>query len=165
MVMLKPGSTGYSIYGVMALTAAASAGMVMVIIRKLSRTESANTILAYQAIGVACVMAIPAAMTWIPPTPTEWALLAAIGFVAYYAQKANIYAFTYGEASMLASLDYVRLVYATLFGWLLFSEFPSTTTWVGAGIIVLASLYTVHRESKRKQRLASGPNGRGFNNT
>ncbi len=164
LVMLKPGSTGYSIYGLMALTAAASAGMVMVIIRKLSRTDSPNTILAYQAIGVGLIMAVPAAIMWVPPTPREWAILAAIGFVAYYAQKANIYAFAYGEASMLASLDYVRLVYATLFGWLIFSELPSMTTWVGAGIIVLASLYTVHRESKRKQRIASGPNGRGFNN-
>lgn len=63
---------------------------------------------------------------------------------------------------MLASLDYVRLIYATLFGWLLFSELPGLGTWVGAGIIVSASIYTVHRESKRRQRLASGPGGRGF---
>jgi len=164
LIMLRPGAVGYSVYGFMALGAAASAGLVMVIIRKLSRTDPPSTILAYQAIGVGLIMAIPAFIQWVPPTPTEWALLASIGFVSYFAQKANIYAFSYGEASLLASLDYVRIIYATFFGWILFSELPSVSTWVGAGIIVLASIYTVHRESRRKQNLASGPNGRGFTN-
>ena len=162
MVMLRPGAEGFSIYGLMALVGAASAGLVMVIIRLLSRTDAPSTILAFQAVGVGLIMAIPAFIQWVPPTPTEWALLAGIGVVSYYSQKANIYAFSYGEASLLASLDYVRLIYATLFGWLLFSELPGISTWVGAGIIVSASIYTVHRESRRMQRLASGPNGRGF---
>ncbi|MFT5893498.1 MAG: drug/metabolite transporter (DMT)-like permease [bacterium] len=165
LVMLRPGAEGYSVYGFMALGAAASAGMVMVIIRLLSRTDPPSTILAYQAIGVGLVMAVPAYIQWIPPTATEWALLAGIAFVSYFAQKANIYAFSYGEASLLASLDYVRLIYATLFGWILFSELPSVSTGVGAAIIVLASVYTVHREFKRKQELASRPNGHGFNNS
>ena len=164
LVMLRPGTAGFSVYGLMAVCAAASAGLVMVIIRILTRTDPPSTILAYQAIGVGLIMAIPAMIQWVPPTPTEWALLAGIGFVSYFAQKANIYAFSYGEASLLASLDYVRIVYATLFGWVLFSELPQTSTWIGAGIVIIASIYTVHRETKRKQNLASGPNGRGFNN-
>ncbi len=162
LVMLRPGSEGFSIYGLMGVAAAASAGMVMVIIRLLSKTDPPSTILAYQAIGVGLIMAMPAFIQWVPPTAGEWGLLVGIGIVSYFAQKANIYAFSYGEASMLASLDYVRLIYATFFGWLLFSDLPDPGTWIGAGIIVLASIYTVHRESKRKQQLASGPNGRGF---
>ena len=164
LVMVRPGTAGFSMYGLMAISAAASAGLVMVIIRLLSRTDPPSTILAYQAIGVGIIMAIPAIIQWVPPTPSEWALLAGIGFVSYFAQKANIYAFSYGEASLLASLDYVRLVYATLFGWLLFSELPAMSTWIGAGIVILASIYTVHRETKRKQKIASAPNGRGFSN-
>ena len=162
MVMLRPGAEGFSLYGLLALIGAASAGLVMVIIRLLSRTDAPSTILAFQAIGVGLIMAIPAFIQWVPPTPGEWAMLAGIGVVSYFSQKANIYAFSYGEASLLASLDYVRLIYATLFGWLLFSELPAGSTWVGAAIIVSASIYTVHRESKRMQRLASGPSGRGF---
>ena len=164
LVMLRPGTEGFSVYGVLAVTGAAAAGAVMVIIRLLSRTESTNTILAFQAIGVGLLMAVPAWLDWIAPTPTEWLLLAAIGFVSYFAQKANVVAYRYGEASLLASLDYVRLVYATGLGWLLFDQLPGASTWVGAGIIVLASIYTVHREAKRRQSLARGPDGRGFTN-
>lgn len=165
LVMLRPGAEGFTIYGLMAVTGAASAGLVMVIIRLLTRTEAPSTILAFQAIGVGVVMAIPAYLYWVTPTLYEWALLAGIGVVSYFAQKANIYAYSYGEASLLASLDYVRLVYATLFGWLLFSELPGSSTWIGAAIIIAASIYTVHRESRRKQRLSSGPDGREFSNS
>lgn len=164
MVMLRPGAEGFSLYALMALVGAASAGLVMVIIRLLSRTDAPSTILAFQAVGVGLIMAIPAFILWVPPTLEQWALLAGIGVVSYFSQKANIYAFSYGEASLLASLDYVRLIYATLFGWWLFSELPSVSTWVGASIIVMASIYTVHREARRRQRLASGPGGRGFSN-
>ena len=162
LIMLRPGTDSFSIYGLMAVIGAASAGFVMVIIRLLSRSDSPNTILMFQAVGVAIVMIVPAILNWVPPTPREWAILAAIGFVSFFAQKANIYAFKFGEASMLASLDYVRLIYATLFGWLLFSQLPGVATWVGAGIIVLASIYTVHRESRRKKLLASDPIARGM---
>lgn len=165
LVMLRPGADGFSIYGLMAVTGAASAGLVMVIIRLLSRTEAASTILAFQAIGVGLVMFIPAYLQWVDPTLEEWGLLAGIGVVSYFAQKANIYAYTYGEASLLASLDYIRLIYATFFGWLLFSELPSVHSWTGACIIIAASIYTVHRESRRKQRLASGADARDFSNS
>ena len=61
----------------------------------------------------------------------------------------------------MASLDYVRLVYAILFGLLLFGNLPDALTWIGASIIVLASLYTIQREAKRKQVLIRTPEGRG----
>ncbi|NND92936.1 MAG: DMT family transporter [Granulosicoccus sp.] len=162
LIMLRPGTEGFGIYGWLAVTGAASAGLVMVIIRLLTRSDPPSTILAYQAIGVGVIMAVPAMVQWVPPTNQEWGLLGGIGVVSYFAQKANIYAFSYGEASLLASLDYVRLIYATLFGWILFSELPALSTWIGAGIIVSASIYTVLRESTRQQRLASGPDGRGL---
>lgn len=162
LLMIRPGTEGFSAYALMAVFAAACAGMVMVIIRLLSRVDSSHTILAYQAIGVGLIMAIPAVFQWITPTAEEWLLLAAIGVVSYYAQRANVYAYSHGEASMLASLDYVRLIFATALGWMLFSELPGASTWFGAGIIVAASLYTVYREARRRQLLASEPQGRGY---
>lgn len=164
LIMLRPGTEGFTIYSVYALIGSAAAGIVMVIIRLLSRTEKPITILTYQAVGVGLVMFVPALIFWQSPTLFEWAVIAAIGFVSYYAQKANIFAYKWGEASLLASLDYVRLLYATLLGLLLFDQLPSVYTWAGAILIVCASIYTVHREARRNQTLARGPDGRGFSN-
>jgi drug/metabolite transporter (DMT)-like permease len=60
----------------------------------------------------------------------------------------------------MASLDYVRLIYSVLFGWLLFNTFPDFWTWFGAMIIIIASIYTIHREAQRKQVILRTAEGR-----
>lgn len=164
-VMLRPGASGYSIYGIYAIAGAASAGLVMVIIRLLSKTESTTSIVAYHVFGVGLLTMIPALMQWVQPTGMEWLIIIAIGFVSFFAQKLNIYAYKHGEASLLASLDYVRLLFATIFGYFLFQQLPQLSTWLGATIIILAAVFTVYRESKRRQKLTRAPDVRGFNNT
>lgn len=161
-IMLGPGTDGVTFYGLLALVSAAAAGMVMVLIRLLSRTERPVTILSWQAFGVGIAMTVPGIYFWQWPTVTEWVLLIAMGGVSYIAQMANINAYKFGEASVLASLDYVRLLYATLLGWLLFGSLPGWNTWIGAAVIVAASIYTIWRESQRKQQLTRSPEGRGF---
>lgn len=156
-IMLKPDVDGFNIYGLYALFGAAAAGIVMVIIRILTRTETSQSILAFQAFGVGAVMLIPALTIWVAPTPKEWILLLLIGVVSYFAQASNIYAYKHGEASMLASLEYVRLLYATLLGYLFFQQLPQMTTWIGAAIIVAAAVFTVYRESQVKQTITRAP--------
>lgn len=164
-VMVQPGAAGFSLYGLYALAGAAAAGLVMVIIRLLSKTETSTSIIGFQVFGVGIVTMVPAYLAWVPPTPREWFVIVAIGVVSFFAQKANIYAYKNGEASLLASLDYVRLLFATVFGYVLFQQLPQFSTWVGAGIIIFAAVFTVYRESKRKQTLTRAPGVRGFNNT
>ena len=124
IVMMRPGSEGFDPNSIYALLGAAGAGLVMVIIRKLSETDKPITTLSYQAFLVAICVAIPAYYYWQSPTATEWALMVAIGAMSYGAQLLNIYAYSWGEASVLVSLDYVRLLYATLLGWLIFDARP-----------------------------------------
>lgn len=160
LVMLRPGTAGFSSDGLLALAGAACAGVVMVIIRLLSRTEQPTTILTWQAVGVGLAMTLPGLYYWVWPQPWQWALLAAMGGVSYAGQYFNILAFKWGEASMLASLDYMRLLYAVFFGWLLFDSLPGGSTWAGAAIIVASSIYVIHRETRLKQKIASAPEAR-----
>lgn len=165
IVMMRPGMDGFDPNSILALIGAAGAGLVMVIIRLLSKTDKPITTLSYQAFLVAICVAIPAYYFWQTPTPMEWVLMIAIGIISYIAQMMNIYAYTWGEASVLASLDYIRLLYATLLGWLVFDTLPGPYTWVGAAVIIIASIYTVQRERKVNASLARSPDGRGFTNT
>lgn len=161
MVVLRPGTDSFTIYGLYALIGAAGAGAVMVVIRLLTRTESPTTILSYQAIGVGIAVAIPGIWFWEWPTQLEWILLIAMGLISYVAQMFNILAYKHGEASVMASLDYVRLIYSVIFGYFLFSHLPDVWTLAGSGIIIAASIYTIQREAKRKQTIISTPEGRG----
>jgi drug/metabolite transporter (DMT)-like permease len=85
-------------------------------------------------------------------------LLVAVGVVSYFGQRCNIFAYKLGEASLLASFDYVRLLWATLFGFLVFGQLPGASTWVGAAIVVAAAIFMIYRETRRKGRLVVVPN-------
>jgi len=163
--MIRPGSDGFDPISVLVLISSAAAGLVMVILRLLSRTEKPITTLSFQAYFVGIAMIIPGYYFWLHPTLFEWALMIVIGIISYGAQLLNIYAYKWGEASVLASLDYVRLLYATLFGYLIFNSLPGPYTWAGALVIIAASLYTVHRERKLNRNLARSPEGRGYTST
>jgi drug/metabolite transporter (DMT)-like permease len=151
VIMLQPGTDDFSIYGIASLLGAAGAAGVMILLRLLSRSDSAVTIMTYGSLGVGLVMLWPGIYFWQAPTAPEWLLLAILGVVSYFGQKCNIFAYKHGEASLLASLDYVRLLWATLFGFLVFDHFPGLATWVGAAIVIGAAIFTIYREARRKR--------------
>jgi len=155
MIVMQPDSEGssFGIYGVMALGGAAGAALVMVIIRKISQSDTTITIMTYQSIGVGVMMIVPAIWFWRTPTLHEFGLLGALGCVSILVQTFNVHAFRAGEASAIASLDYTRLVYALFVGLLLFGDWPDNTVFIGAAIIIGAALYTIHREARVGQKL------------
>ncbi len=159
MVMLQPGTDNFSIYGLASLVGAAGAAAVMILLRLLSRSDSTNTIMIYGSLGVGLVMIAPGIYFWQQPTSSEWLLLAAVAVVSYFGQRCNIFAYKHGEASLLASLDYVRLLWATLFGFLVFDQLPGISTWFGAVIVVAAAIFTIYRETRRKSGLSTAASG------
>jgi drug/metabolite transporter (DMT)-like permease len=151
MIMLQPGTDNFSIYGLASLAGAAGAAAVMITLSLLSRSDSTDTILIYGSVGVGLVMILPGIYFWQQPTLVEWLLLALVGVVSYFGQKLNILAYKYGEASLLASLDYVRLLWATLFGYLIFDQFPDGSVWLGVSIVIAAAIFMIYRETQRKR--------------
>ncbi|MEE8366173.1 MAG: EamA family transporter, partial [Gammaproteobacteria bacterium] len=55
MIMLQPGTDNFSIYGLASLVGAAGAAAVMILLRLLSRSDSADTIMIYGSLGVGLV--------------------------------------------------------------------------------------------------------------
>lgn len=163
LIMLQPGTEGFSHYGLLALAGAAGASIVMVLIRLMARTEGSTTILSWQALGVGVIMAGPAIYYWQWPTLHEWLLIGLLGAISWAGQMCNINGYKYGEASMMASLDYVRLIYAAILGFVFFNQLPGMNTWAGAAVIVTASLYTIHCERRKNQVLLRTSDGRGLN--
>ncbi len=147
LIILWPeGEGGSNIYRLAAIASACLVAVVMVLIRKLAQVDRPVTILSYQAMGVGILMFGP--MLWFWKTPSLWeaGLLVLIGAVAAAGQYINILALRAGEASALAPLDFTRLVFAGALGLAMFGEWPASRVFLGAGVIVGAALYTLHRE-------------------
>ncbi len=153
-----------NIYTLMAVGSAAAVAVVMTLMRTIAQVDKPVTILSYQAIGVGILMIPPTIWFWKTPTLTDLMLVGAIGVVSSIGQLCNIQAFKAGEASAIAPLDYVRLIYALILGFVVFDEWPEPRVFAGAAIIVGAAIYTLHRErvrglkaeAERKAKLSAG---------
>ena len=81
------------------------------------------------------------------PLPTEIGTFALSGALLAVAHTLMIEAFRRGEATLVAPFKYSSLLWATIFGFVIFGELPSLWTLAGAAIIVKAGLYVFHREA------------------
>jgi len=79
---------------------------------------------------------------------TTFAVLIAMGLVGGLGQIAFTAALKYAPVSAVMPMDYSSLVWATLYGWVLFGMLPTSWTWVGAPVIIASGLYIVWREHR-----------------
>jgi drug/metabolite transporter (DMT)-like permease len=156
VVMVRPSADGIDFYALLGLVSAASVGLIMVIIRKLAQREPLGTVLTYQAVGVGLVLMPPALWLWVTPEPWEWALLVVIGVLSAIGQSMNFNAFRVGEATALASADYLRLVFATALGVAVFGEWPTVNALIGAALIIATTGFAMESERRHAARARRG---------
>jgi drug/metabolite transporter (DMT)-like permease len=149
LVIVQPGAHGVDLYALYAVAGAAGAAMVSIIIRYLSQFDRSITILSYQALLVGAVMLPLGIYSWVWPTLLQWAMMLSIGLLSVAGQFCNIAGYRAGEASAVAPLDYARMVFAALIGFVLFLEVPSWSTIAGSCIIATTSLYALRSERRR----------------
>lgn len=92
-------------------------------------------------------------IAFVMPSANQTGLLALIGLISFAAHGLVVAAFQRGSASLLAPLQYIEIVSATLFGYLVFADFPDGPTWIGIALIIGSGLYIAHRERKLKKKI------------
>ncbi|MAI98960.1 MAG: hypothetical protein CMH67_05155 [Nisaea sp.] len=157
VVVVQPGSDSFSLYALAAILSAFLVALLMIFLRTLSQVDKPITIMSYQAVFLTLILAAPALYFWVTPTWTELVLVIVAGTLMSVMQWLNIQAYKVGEAAAIAPMDYFRLFFATLIGIWFFSEIPTIWTFVGAGIILLSTAYTMHRNSIRKSAAPATP--------
>jgi drug/metabolite transporter (DMT)-like permease len=147
LVMVRPDSGALDIAAVIGLFGAMLAALSTTLIKRLSATEEALTILVYFGLSSSIMTAVPAYFVWHSLTLDEFALLALVGGFGAIGQFSAVRAYAIGDMTAVAPIDYSRLVFAGIMGFLLFSELPDRYTLVGALIIVGSTLYIAYREA------------------
>jgi drug/metabolite transporter (DMT)-like permease len=74
------------------------------------------------------------------PTLLEVLIVVGVGIATHIGQLWITWAFRLERAGRASAVGYLQIVFAAGWGWLLFSEVPDVWTWVGAGVITLATL-------------------------
>lgn len=147
LVVIRPDPDNLNVYALMAVVSALFVSGVQIILRKLSQIDKPSTILVFHSVTITLVMSIPAYFQWVMPSPHEMFFILMIGALMSLMQWMFIQALKVGEASAIAPMEYVRLLYAGIVGIIFFSETPTVWTLSGAAIIVASTLYTMHRNT------------------
>ena len=147
LVLLKPSGEGLVSLAALALLAAACLyALAAVMVRVLARTDSTQSmvvwLLAIMAVGAGTL----AAPDWVALQPAHGWLIAAVGITGAAGQVAITEAFTRGEASLVAPLEYTALVWTLLLDAAVWAVLPTMRSMSGGLVIVLAGLYLLRRE-------------------
>ena len=150
LIIIRPGSALMSLGILFPMAAAISFSIYQISTRLLSHTDRITTTVFYTALVGTLLTSTLAPFHWTPAAPEGWALMIMTGICGGVGHFSLIKAFTLSPASVISPYSYLNLIWALLFGYLLFSEFPNTWSIVGAVIITGSGLYVYHRERNQK---------------
>jgi S-adenosylmethionine uptake transporter len=152
LIILRPGGGVLDLGAVLVLLSAVTLAGANLSVKELSRTEPVQAIVTYMVIFMVPLTFIPALLVWQTPTPAQLAELAGLAALATLGNYAMTRAVAVADASAVMPYDYARLPFVALIGFFVFGETSDAATWIGAGVIAVASLYLAHHESKAEQR-------------
>jgi drug/metabolite transporter (DMT)-like permease len=151
LVVAQPGSGHFPLHGaVVGLLAALFVAIVAILLRQIGRTESAGTTVFWFSVLSLPPLGLLYAFQLQPHDALTWAILVGIGLVGGVGQLALTGSLRFAPVSSVVPMDYSGLVWATLYGWLLFGVLPTRYTWLGAPVIIASGLYIVWRERVRR---------------
>ena len=143
VVVMEPWSSAGlgSGFGMIAILAAALFNASYQITTRQLRHDDPLTSLLFTAAFGAIVTSLILPWFWVWPDALGWLKLMASGALGTLGHMFIIRAYSYAPASVVAPFSYSTLLWASLLGWLVFSDWPRPFTWVGAVLIVGSGLY------------------------
>ena len=141
LIIIRPGSGVFTIYALLPLGAAIFYSTYSLVTRFVGADESPWTSLFYSAIFGAICYSIYIVFHWNPMSNNALFLTIIIGLFGTAGHICLIRALTLGEASLVAPFIYTNLLFTTIWGLVLFGNFPDFWTICGALIIVAAGVY------------------------
>lgn len=170
LVVLRPGSTSLSWHHLAALGAAACTASSSVVTRLIGSREHSVTLIIYPMLTNVIVTGVATAFVYVPMPGDTLLKLCAVGLLSVIGQTLMIQAYRRTEAQFVAPMQYSQMLWALVFGALVFHEAVDRTVLLGSAVIVCSGLLFIWRElvasvkqpvlHTRNLRIAGGPQAR-----
>jgi S-adenosylmethionine uptake transporter len=147
MIVLRPGAEPLTLGHIAGLMAAAGSAVVSVITRKIGRAERAAVMMLYPMMANVVLMGAILPFVYKPMPVEHLGLLVVVAALGFAGGLSMIAAYRFGDAAVVAPMQYSQIIWGSAFGFLFFAEVPDINTGIGAGVIIMAGLYVVLRES------------------
>ena len=145
-IIVNPDFKNINIGHMCILISASIWSVALIFIKILGRTESSVTITSYMVIFMIPLSAIAASFYWVLPSLNDLLILAVIGIAGTGAQMLLAQALKEEDTGIIMPFDFLKMIWAVLIGYLIFSETPEINIWIGGIIIFSSTLYVAYRE-------------------
>lgn len=156
LIMIRPEFALLGLGHLLGITAAALGAVSFVVLRRIGAREPAAPILFTLFVAIFVVSAPFAVQSWIWPNWHELSLLATAGLLQGAGQAGMVMATRNSPAAVVAPFQYTQMIWAMMFGLLLFGDVPQPIMLVGMALVVGSGLYTLWRETVRQRVVTLG---------
>lgn len=164
VIALNPSGQSLSMPALIALVGSFSFAAMMITGRQLRGTPDV-TLVAWQTLGALLMGVVLLPFGWVTPSLADTALLGLLGIVAMIAHLCVTRSLKLAEASVVVPYQYTLIIWALVFGWLVFGDWPTPAMLLGAALIIAAGLALLVLErranstvsERAEQGAAAGP--------
>ena len=148
LLILQPGVSEISLGAMLALVGSLCIAGASLLVKKMTETESVNSIVLWMVAIQTPISFVPAFFVWQWPDMYGWFLLFSLTLAATIAHICFTRACGMVEITSLQHLEFVKLPLAAVIAWFIFSEVPDIWTWIGGAVIFISTAYITHREAQ-----------------
>ena len=150
LVIVRPGFSEVSLATAALLGCSGFYALSNTIVRMIAGLDK-PTQMVFSVNGTVLVLsAIPALLDWVTPPLAAVPWIGLLALSGYAAHMCLTRALSHGEASVVMPFDYLRLPFAAILGYLLYSEVPDVYTALGGMIIFASVSYIAASEARRR---------------
>lgn len=161
LVILRPGAAGpgaeTTFFLLLALLSAAMTAAIQILLKIMGRRDSARTLVVWNLLATVPIAAIPALFFWTSFGWEIWALLAVQGVIGAANQTLATRALQLADASLVAPVDFLRLPLVAALAYTFFGEVVGAAVWVGATLILVATVLIGMTARKSRTAPRTGP--------
>lgn len=149
MIIIRPGMVEVNLGSIYILCAMVTWAGALTVIKMVSRTDSAVTIAFYAAFLQLPLALAAAVFFWQWPTWQQLLQLLAIASFGSLAQICLSQAFRMADATVVLPMDFTKLLWASVLGYLMFGDVPDPWSWIGGAVVFAGVMYVAYSERRR----------------
>jgi len=152
LVIVRPGAAAFQPASLIVVVAALFYALIMISARWIDSRDNTWTMMFYIMLFPLLFSALIVPTVWQTPQTEHLPYFLGMALFGTLGMTLISQAFRLAPAAVVAPFDYTALIWASLFGWLVWDEIPDSWTYAGAAVIIASGIYIVFRETRQADR-------------
>lgn len=152
LIVLRPGLVPLDLGPILVVSSAVLWAVSMIDIKILSRTDSSLTIATYMLVFVTPITFIAALFVWQTPSWENLGWMFVLGGLGSIGHLLFAESFKLADTTVLMPLDFTKMIWAAVLGFMFFGQVPDMWTWIGGTVIFASATYISYREHQLARR-------------